>query len=204
MARDHLALVLILFSLCCPSWAQQAIRPDDAHVTAAESAITEPALRGHIRFLASDLLEGRGPASRGDELAQQYLAARFESLGLKPAAPGGGWFQPVPLVGVTARVPEAATFRQGKKSVELKRHDDFVFASGKAQAQVKIDDAEIVFVGYGIQAPEYDWDDLKGADLRGKILLIMNNDPSDNPALFAGKRRLYYGRWDYKYESAAR
>jgi Zn-dependent M28 family amino/carboxypeptidase len=204
MVRGHFTLVLILFSLCRPSWAQQAVRPEDTHVAAAESAITEPALRGHIRFLASDLLEGRGPASRGDELTQQYLAAQFESLGLKPAAPGGGWFQPVPLVGVTARVPEAATFRQGEKSLELKRHDDFVFAAGKAQPQVKLDDAEVVFVGYGIEAPEYKWDDFKGADLRGKILLFMNNDPSDDPALFAGKRRLYYGRWDYKYESAAR
>src|SRR3954451_19853731 len=98
------------------SLAQHAIQPDAAQVAAAESAITEPALRGHIRFLASDLLEGRGPGSRGDELAQQYIAAQFESLGLKPAAPGGGWFQPVPLVGVTARVPEAATFRQGEES----------------------------------------------------------------------------------------
>jgi Zn-dependent M28 family amino/carboxypeptidase len=205
MARVPLALLLILLTPSRPSWAQQAVRPDDAHIAAAESAITEPALRGHIRFLASDLLEGRGPASRGDELAQQYIAAQFQSLGLKPAAPGGGWFQPVPLVGVTARVPDTATFRLGKKkSLELKRHDDFVFASGKAQPQVKLDDAELVFVGYGMQAPEYEWDDFKGADLRGKILLIMNNDPSDDPALFAGKRRLYYGRWDYKYESAAR
>jgi Zn-dependent M28 family amino/carboxypeptidase len=194
----------MLVWLCRTSWAQQDIRPEDTHIAAAESAITEPALRGHIRFLASDLLEGRGPASRGDELAQQYIAAQFESLGLRPAAPRGGWFQPMPLVGVTARVPQTATFRQAGKSLELKRHDEFVFASGKAQPQVKFADAELVFVGYGIQAPEYEWDDFKGADLKGKILLMMNNDPSDDPGLFAGKRRLYYGRWDYKYESAAR
>lgn len=204
MVRSCLALGLLLASFCRSGWAQQPIRPDDSQVAAADSAITEPALRGHIRFLASDLLEGRGPGSRGDELAQQYVAAQFESLGLKPAAPGGGWFQPVPLVGVTARVPPAATFRHGQQSLELKRHDDFVFASGKAQEQVKLDNAEVVFVGYGIEAPEYQWDDFKDADLRGKILLMMNNDPSDDPALFAGKRRLYYGRWDYKYESAAR
>ncbi len=182
----------------------QPIQPDAGHVAAAEAAIHEQGLRGHIRFLASDLLEGRGPGSRGDELAQQYIAAQFESLGLKPAAPGGGWFQPVPLVGVTARVPATARFRHGQESLELKRHDDFVFASGKPHDNVRVENAELVFVGYGIQAPEFQWDDFKKTDLRGKILLMMNNDPADDPALFAGKRRLYYGRWDYKYESAAR
>ena len=88
--------------------------------------------------------------------------------------------------------------------LELKRHDDYVLASGKAQEKVSVSDAEIVFVGYGIEAPEYGWNDYKGMDLRGKILLMMNNDPADDPELFGGKRRLYYGRWDYKYASAAR
>jgi Zn-dependent M28 family amino/carboxypeptidase len=186
------------------SLAQHAIQPDAAQVAAAELALTESALRGHIRFLASDLLEGRGPGSRGDELAQQYIAAQFQSLDLKPASPGGGWFQKVPLVGVTARVPEVVQFRAGDKTLELKRHDDLVFASGKAQDHVAVENADIVFVGYGIQAPEYQWDDFKGTDLRGKIVLVMNNDPADDPQLFGGKKRLYYGRWDYKYASAAR
>jgi Zn-dependent M28 family amino/carboxypeptidase len=180
------------------------MRPDDAQVAAAELAVTEPALKGHIRFLADDLLEGRGPGSRGDELAQRYIASHFESLGLKPAAPDGGWYQKVPLVGVTARVPAALSFQHGNDRLELKRHDDYVIASGKAQQHVAVQNAEIVFVGYGIQAPEYQWDDFKGVDLRGKILLMMNNDPADDPELFGGKRRLYYGRWDYKYASAAR
>src|SRR5205085_416189 len=115
----------------------------------------EPGLRGHIRFLADDLLEGRGPGSRGDELAQHYIQAQFESLGLKPAAPGGGWYQPVPLVGVTAHPPATIKFERGADSLELKRHDEFVFASGKPQERAAIDKAEVVFVGYGIQAPEY-------------------------------------------------
>ncbi len=209
MDRGHFvfcatASVFALMSFCESSLAQQVTRPDDIYVSAAEGAINEQALRGHIRFLASDLLEGRGTGSRGDELAQHYIAAQFESLGIKPAAPGGGWFQQVPLVGVTAHVPGALTFRHAQKSLDLKRHDDYVFASGNAQPQVAIEDAEIVFVGYGIEAAEYQWDDFKGADLRGKILLMMNNDPADDPKLFAGKRRLYYGRWDYKYASAAR
>src|SRR5436305_79253 len=125
--------VLSALTLIQPLWAQQAIQPHAGQQAAAESAITESALRGHIRFLADDLLEGRGPGSRGDELAQRYIAAQFESLGLKPAAPGGGWFQKVPLVGVTARVPPTIEFRAGDKTLDLKRHDDFVFASGKAQ-----------------------------------------------------------------------
>jgi Zn-dependent M28 family amino/carboxypeptidase len=185
-------------------FAQEAVQPQAAQVAAAELAITDSALRGPIRFLASDLLEGRGPGSRGDELAQLYIAAQLQSLGLKAAAPGGGWFQKVPLVGVTARVPPVVQFRAGDKTLELKRHDDLVFASGKAQDRVAVENAEVVFVGYGIQAPEYQWDDFKGVDLRGKVLLVMNNDPADDPQLFGGKRRLYYGRWDYKYASAAR
>src|SRR5262245_3407055 len=196
--------MLALAALCQPVWAQDAIRPDDAQVAAAELAITEPALKAHIRFLADDLLEGRGPGSRGDELAQRYIVAQFEALGIQPAAPGGGWYQSVPLVGVTAHVPATLKFQHGASSLELKRHDDYVIASGKPQEHVSVQNAEIVFVGYGIQAPEYQWDDFKGADLTGKILLMMNNDPADDPELFGGKRRLYYGRWDYKYASAAR
>jgi Zn-dependent M28 family amino/carboxypeptidase len=212
MGRRCLAAAIIAcyFTLACPpnfaqeATPQQATSPEAAHVAAAESAITEQALRGHIRFLASDLLEGRGPGSRGDELAQQYIAAQFESLGLKPILPENNWFQSVPLLGVTTRVPDTVTFRRGEESLALKRHDDYVFTSGIAKPEVAIDSAEIVFVGYGIQAPEYQWDDFKSADLRGKILLMMNNDPADDPQLFAGRRRLYYGRWDYKYASAAR
>jgi Zn-dependent M28 family amino/carboxypeptidase len=187
-----------------PAAGQGGSKPHEAQIAAAEEAINEPALRGHIRFLADDLLEGRGPGSRGDKLTQLYLATQFQSLGLKPAAPDGGWIQPVPLVGVTTQVPQTLNFQQGGKSLELKRHGDYVITSGRPQKQVSVKDAEIVFVGYGIQAPEYQWDDFKGADLKGKILLVMNNDPADDPELFAGKRRLYYGRWDYKYASAAR
>ena len=181
--------------------AQNAVRPTDGDVAAADLAIHEQALRGHIRFLADDLLEGRGPGSRGDELAQHYIAAQLESLGYRPAAAGGSWYQAVPLVGVTAQVPPTLALAKQADKLELKRHDDYVLASGKAQEKVSVTDAEIVFVGYGIEAPEYDWNDYKGMDLRGKILLMMNNDPADDPELFGGKRRLYYGRWDYKYAS---
>jgi len=133
-----LSAVLVFFFPAPTARSQQLISPDPAQITSAEQSITEPALRAHIRFLADDLLEGRGPGSRGDELAQHYIAAQFESLGLKPAAPGGGWFQPVPLVGVTAHVPPTLNLAKGDKSLELKRHEDYVFASGKPQPRVKI------------------------------------------------------------------
>jgi Zn-dependent M28 family amino/carboxypeptidase len=210
MPRNRTGLLMMIVAVATATThrdtcAQEANRPEAAWIAAATGAITESALRGHVRFLADDALEGRGPGSKGDEIAQKYVAAQFESLGMEPAAPGGGWFQKVPLVGVTARVPPTITFRNGgADSLVLMRHDNYVFASGKPQEKVAIDKAEVVFVGYGIQAPEYQWDDFKGADLKGKVLLMMNNDPSDDHALFDGKRRLYYGRWDYKYASAAR
>lgn len=202
--RYVLAAFFLFGLIFATSSAQSPITPDPAHAAAADSHITDQALRGHIRFLADDLLEGRGPGSRGDELARAYIAAQFETLGLKPVLPNKAWMQPVPLVGVTAHVPETLPFQNDGKSLELKRHDDYVFAAGKPNNQVTLKDAEFVFVGYGIQAPEYQWDDFKGMDLHGKVLLMMNNDPADEPKLFEGKRRLYYGRWDYKYASAAR
>src|SRR5437667_11185910 len=126
------ASLLIVAAICRAGLAQNVIRPPEEQVAAASLAITEGAIRGHIRFLADDLLEGRGPGSRGDELAQRYIAAQYESLGFKAAAPGGGWFQNVPLVGVRAQVPPTLTFTHGNDMLDLKRHDDYVFASGKA------------------------------------------------------------------------
>ena len=182
--------------------------PRPASVTPAErsaAALIRPeALRARVGFLASDLLEGRGPASRGDRLAQAYVASQMEAAGLEPGAPGGGWLQTLDIVGVTSTAPDRVRFRKGRDEVELRRHEDFIAYSGAEAPRVGVEDAEVVFVGYGITAPEYSWDDYKGTDVRGKVLLIMNNDPESDPALFQGKTRLYYGRWDYKYEEAAR
>ncbi len=175
--------------------------------TAAEATanrLSEAALRGHIRFLADDLLEGRGPGSRGDALAQLYIATQLESWGIQPAAADGTWYQSVPLVGVTTIPPATIDFRKSGRTLTLKHHDEMMVVSGKPEPSVSLEDAELVFVGYGIQAPEYDWDDFKDQDVRGKILVVMNNDPESDPELFAGRRRLYYGRWDYKYEMAAK
>lgn len=171
---------------------------------AAAEGIDAAGLRAVVSFLADDLLEGRGPASRGDALTQRYLASMLELLGLEPGGPDGGWLQPFDIVGVEAEVPPRWTFLGPRSGVTLDFWEDFIAASGVQEPEASISTAEIVFVGYGIQAPEYDWDDYKDADLEGKVLLMLNNDPEWDPELFAGERRLYYGRWDYKYESAAR
>jgi len=174
---------------------------------AAEGAshlITADLMRGYVKELADDKYEGRGPGSRGDVAARQYLVGELEKLGLEPGAADGGWEQPFDLVGVTAAQPKEWQFFRDDQSLTLKQWDDFIVASGVQSEKAEVDDAEIVFVGYGIQAPEYDWDDFKGQDLRGKVLLIMNNDPDWDPNLFGGETRLWYGRWDYKYLSAAR
>ncbi len=183
--------------------AAALIRPDAADIKAA-STIDAAQLRAHVRFLADDALEGRLPGSRGDQLAQRYIVAQFEALGLKPGAPGGGWLQIVPLVGVRTQAPAALGFTGSGKTEAAERSKDFMLVSGLQESEAGFKDAELVFVGYGIRAPEFGWDDFKGADLRGKVLLVMNNDPEEDPALFAGKTRLYYGRWTYKYEEAAR
>ena len=170
----------------------------------AASKIAEDVLRAHTKFLASDLLEGRGPATRGDALAEAYIQAQMEGMGLKPGAPGGGWIQKVPLVGVKAAFPGSALFRSERGTAEGVPGGNFVAFSGVQKPAAKIEDAEVVFVGYGIVAPEYRWDDYKDADVAGKVLLMMNNDPESDPSLFAGKTRLWYGRWDYKYLMAAK
>lgn len=170
----------------------------------ADRMVSERVMRSHIRFLADDLLEGRGPGSRGDELAQLYIRSELESLGVQPAAGDGSWYQSVPLVGVSTSRPTSVAFSKAGNTVTLNHVEDMMLVSGKAQPKVSVENAELVFVGYGIQAPEFQWDDYKDVDLRGKILVVMNNDPEDDPELFAGRRRLYYGRWGYKYQMAAK
>ena len=205
MSRLSLVAVfsLSIFTLVDAQSQQNVLRSQTDTEKAAES-IDEATLRGHIRFLADDLLEGRGPGSRGDRLTQLYLQTQFQTLGLRPAAADGKWAQSVPLVGVTTKAPTSVTFRHGEETLSLRSVEDFIANIGRPVASAQIDNAEVVFVGYGIEAPEYQWNDFKDVDLRGKVLLMMNNDPATDPDLFEGRRRLYYGRWDYKYEMAAK
>jgi Zn-dependent M28 family amino/carboxypeptidase len=170
---------------------------------AAAAMVQGHRMRADIRFLSSDLLEGRGPATRGDRLAQAYVAARFEAIGLEPGAPDGSWTQPFDLVAIDTRCPPVLRVTRGAEVVDLDFYEDYIATSGVQSEVARVEDAEIVFAGYGIVAPEYQWDDFENMDLRGKVLMIMNNDPEADPELFEGKRRLYYGRWDYKYAMAA-
>jgi Zn-dependent M28 family amino/carboxypeptidase len=181
----------------------QQVEPQDA-VERAARRIVPSRIMGSIRYLSSDLLEGRGPGSRGDLLAREYLASQLEMMGYEPGAPNGHWEQRFEAVGLTTEVPAMWSFANGGRRESLKVIEDFTAQSGVQREQVAFENAEVVFVGYGIQAPEYDWDDFKGADLKGKVLLMLNNDPDWDPELFDGNRRLYYGRWDYKFQSAAR
>ena len=173
---------------------------------AAEEAleqITDEYMREIIAEISGDAYEGRGPGAAGDEKTRAYLSKRMQELGLEPGGEDGSFEQPFDLVGVNATQPETWTFEGHGQSKTLKQWDEFIISSGVQEERIDVNDAEVVFVGYGIQAPEYDWDDFKEADLNGKILLIMNNDPDWDPELFAGETRLWYGRWDYKYLTAA-
>ncbi len=203
MRKVALAAVLVIPAAVVGAAPPAALDLPPGALQAAK-AIDRAVLEAPIRFLADDLLEGRAPSHRGDALARLYVASVMESLGLRPGASDGGWEQRFALVGITTHAPQTWAFRAGEREVALRFWDDFIAASGVQQPEVVVPESELVFVGYGIQAPEYDWDDFKGADLKGKILLMMNNDPDWDPSLFAGTRRLYYGRWSYKYESAAR
>lgn len=172
---------------------------------AAARRITADSLAAHVRFLADDLLEGRAPASRGSELALRYIAAQYERLGLQPIGDDGGWLQRFDIVGMNATVTTPITVAApGKPPLVVEPFVESILGPGLQQEAMGVRDADVVFVGYGISAPEQRWDDFKGVDVRGKVLLVMNNDPEDDPTLFAGQTRLYYGRWDYKYAEAAR
>jgi len=173
-------------------------------VKEAEKVITEEFLFGHTRFLSHDLLEGRGPGTRGDDLARYYIAAQFEAMGIKPGGPDGSYFQNVPLIGMTVDRNTHLTVTRGNQRRIFLYHDDFMPFSGVLESTVPVN-GDLVFVGYGIQAPEFDWDDYKGQDMSGKILVMLNDDPGtvDTPDFFGGKARTYYGRWTYKYEIAA-
>jgi len=204
------AAVASLMSVSCGLWAQ-AVPPA---VKAAADSIDGEKIRAHVRFLADDLLEGRGPGLRGSELAAKYIATQFALYGLKPGGDNGTYLQQVNFVGMKA-IPEKTTMSLVPKrpegqmsiglfSIDLKYGDDFTVSNRTLTPVVDID-APIVFVGYGITAPEFGWDDYAGVDVKGKVVLcIVGDPPSDDPKFFGGKALTYYGRWTYKFEQAAR
>ncbi len=161
----------------------------------------------HLRFLSSDLLEGRAPATRGGQLTEEYIASIFRMQGLEPGMPDGSYFQTVPIK-VSKLETESLQMNAlvAGASVPLTAQNEVVFWSNSTQAETAVD-SEIVFVGYGVRADEYRWNDFKNTDLKGKILLILVNDPpasQSEPQLFGGRAMTYYGRWTYKFEEAER
>ena len=174
---------------------------------AAAASIDSERIRAHVRFLSLDLLEGRGPGTRGDRLAAEYIATQFALDGVEPAGDNNTYFQRVPLYAV--HTEEGKTHfsfvpSSGSQAVDLQYGTDIVAKDQTGQTSADID-APIVFAGYGIHAPEYQWDDYAGVDLKGKVaLVIVNEPPSEDERFFKGKALTYYGRWTYKYEEAAR
>src|SRR5438477_129116 len=176
----------------------------------ALDAITADGLLAHVKMLASDEFEGRAPGSKGEELSVKYIADQFKTIGLISGNPDGTYFQEVPLAGIKSA--PTASFVVARKTTTLNYPDDYVASSARLQNEIKVENSDIVFVGYGIVAPEYGWNDYKDVDVRGKTLLMLINDPpipdpKDSTKLdekmFGGRAMTYYGRWTYKYEIAA-
>ena len=174
--------------------------------TGSTRRITPEEIDAHLRFLSSDLLEGRAPATRGGRLAEEYIASQLRTFGVRPGVGDTSYFQRVPIDVVKADPKTIKVAASGKANANLRFTDDVVVWPGSA-TDASAAHGELVFVGYGATAPEYKWDDYKDSDVRGKILLVLVNDPPappSEPNLFGGKAMTYYGRWTYKYEEAER
>ena len=172
---------------------------------AAEQTIQAANLLKDVSKIAGDEFEGRDPGSEGDRKARAFLAGRLNEMDYEPFFDDGAYEQVVEIVGLTVQDPTDLQLASADGStVSYRFGDEYMIMAGVQKPEISVQDAEMVFVGYGIQAPEEDWDDFKGADLKGKILLMLNDDPDWDKELFGGDRKLSYGRWTYKYESAAR
>jgi Zn-dependent M28 family amino/carboxypeptidase len=204
MRKLKLFTLLFLGAIVVVSQVAGQKKSARVEITAVEMPTAER-IRAHVKFLSSDLLEGRGTGQRGGDIAADYIGTQFALYGLKPAGDNGTYFQSVPMVSV--HTLPATTFKFVPKNGEpltLKNLDDFV-VNNESQTETADIDAPIVFVGFGITAPEYNWDDYKGVDLKGKVALLFVNEPSsDDPKFFKGKALTYYGRWVYKFEETAR
>src|SRR6516164_1006479 len=165
------------------------------------NSVSAQRIREHDRFLASDLLEGRGVGTRGGDLATDYIATQFALVGAKPAGDNGTYFQRVPLVGAET-IGSEAKLSAGRETFAW--GTEFVGTTARQQPQVDFD-GDSIFVGHGITAPEFGWDDYKNVDVRGKVVVLFTNEPpSEDPNFFGGPALTYYGRWTYKYENATR
>ncbi|HKR94121.1 MAG TPA: PA domain-containing protein, partial [Candidatus Angelobacter sp.] len=197
---------IILLIVVCSLIAAQAQSSAPPAAQKAMNAIDPEKIRATVKYLSDDALQGRGTGQKGGDMAAGWIAEQFKSYGLLPAGDAGTYFQKINFFGVTTD-PKETHFAFVPKSgaeIPLKFADDYI-ANDQTHATKSEIDAPLVYVGYGIEAPEYHWDDYKGTDVKGKVLLMLVNEPpSDDPNFFKGKALTYYGRWTYKYEEAAR
>ena len=198
-------LTLALLSAACGAGASKPL-------TVAEMpAINTDAILTDIKKLSSDEFEGRKPGTKGEALTVQYLEDQFKAAGAEPGNPDGSWTQKVPMVGLTPVFSGPMTVKTGAKTLTFKVNDEIVPFSRQVAEDVTLANSEMVFVGYGVQAPEYQWDDFKGLDVKGKTVVVLINDPQVtlpnstelDPKVFGGKAMTYYGRWTYKFDKAA-
>ncbi|MCP4102616.1 MAG: M28 family peptidase [Lentisphaerae bacterium] len=175
-------------------------------VSDAENVIDSVDIKRYVTMLGSDEFQGRQPFTEGEEKTINYLKQEFERIGLKPGF-NGSYFQDVPMVEITGKIPKIIKISSQKNNIELTHVDDFLTWSRHITDKVKLENSELVFAGYGIVAPEYDWNDYKGLDVKGKTVVVLVNDPGYNTtdsSFFKANTMTYYGRWTYKYEEAAR
>ena len=200
--RTFRAFLLVTVSVCA-AYAQSSLPPA---AQKAMNAIDAEKIRATVKYLSDDKLEGRGTGQKGGDSAADWIAAQFKSYGLVPAGDGGTYFQNIDFYGVTTDSKQTRFAFVPKSGAEmaLKFADEYV-ATDQTHSEKSEIEAPVVWVGYGINAPEYKWDDYKGTDVKGKVLLMLVNEPpSDDPNFFKGRALTYYGRWTYKYEEAAR
>ena len=200
MTTKSLLIIISIMSLIT------ACTPREKDISAGIKSITADDLKEHISMLASDDFKGRFPATEGEEKTIKYISEEFRKIGLEPAN-SGSWFQEVPIVRITPDTLMKFNVRGNGSKIDLKYRVDFVGNTPRLADKIKFDNSDIIFVGYGINAPEYKWNDYSGLDVRGKTVLILVNDPgyaTGDTALFTGKAMTYYGRWTYKYEEAVR
>jgi Zn-dependent M28 family amino/carboxypeptidase len=208
---------LILFAVACSSGGKSPAPAETAPSTSPHVAIGQlpsidaNGLLTHTKILSSDEYEGRAPGTKGEELTVKYLSEQFKNAGLEPGNSDGTYMQKVPLVGITP-TPAPLVIQKGSEKHTLKWKDDVVAWTKHVADSARLDNSELIFVGYGVVAPEFNWDDYKGVDVKGKTLVMLVNDPPVpdpgnaeelDPKTFGGKAMTYYGRWTYKYEIAA-
>jgi Zn-dependent M28 family amino/carboxypeptidase len=205
----RLAALLCCAASACTASDRSSANASNAEADSAARAITPNGILQHIEDLAADSMEGRAPGTPGEAKAIAYMQSQFKALGLAPGNPDGSYLQNVDLIGYKAH-PTAA-LSAGGKTIALKYPDDFIANSRHDRRETKVDKSDVVFVGYGVVAPEYGWDDYKGVDVKGKTILMLVNDPpvrvagdtALDTAMFKGRAMTYYGRWTYKYEIAS-